>query len=761
MTHEIETLKVGTQIENYYILSVVHVSHSKIVYHAEDMKYNREVWLYEYFPEPIAKRHHKSDEQSTVYVHPTQRELFDLGKTEFHNFYTNLKTLNHPSIPLIYETFESAGTLYVSTKYNAHTTSLSHNLNDTTKIFSDQQIGMLALNIVRVFVLLQERGLQIHLLTPEILLIETPTQRPLLPYVEYKTLNKELLQNSISELGRVLYEIMQRENFQESDLLKPLEASRGYSAALCGLVNRMITNDVTKQFKTFQELQMLLKSYESTLLECEQIVCEKREDKLSNYLSLTSILLIILFGYYVFTKQTTDVKDVTWLDSARYHLAAYFGNLRGELALAQMYEKGYYVNADIEEAVFWYKKAAHKGDKDAQINLAYIYKNVAGVKDEKAAHEIFLKLANSRELYAQKTVAYNYMQGQGVTQDYQQAMHWFLKAYEQGDAYSCGAIGLMYASGNGVPKDLTKALEWFQKGVDRNDTYSKKEFAILKERLNKSTQLFQHEQSRKEYNLGYAYETGSTKSKNHKEAIKHYQQAAALGNITAEFRLAQLYERSEEFPRDDMAALFWYKKAAEHGDRVAYYRISQLYRAGHGVEKSDVLALQWCKEAADRGLGVAQGMMGSSYEFGWGTGINYTVARHWYKLAIESGYENAVGRLDGLNQKLQAKEEVVPIKRKQQVQTQRPQNNSVEVNSLNISLVNVKACLSCHGQHFEKSALGKSAIVSNMSKSEIATALKGYKYGTYGGELKVLMRGQVMKYSDNALERVSQSIGRY
>jgi hypothetical protein len=759
------TLPIRTQIENYYILTVAYSSDTKIIYHAEDMKYNREVWLYEYFPEPIAKRHYKDNGQSTVYTHPTQREVFDLGKSELQHFYTKLKTLNHPSIPLVYEIFESSGTLYIAMKYDTQTKTLRHLLQNREK-FSEQQVGIVALTMAKVFVLLQERGLQMHLLTPDTLLVDATTLKPLTPYVTYKTYNQEFFQESLYELGRLLYEIVDRENFQESEPLQPLQPNKEYSAALCGVINRMISDDATKQFKSYQELQTLLKSYASPSLECEQIVCEKQEDKLSAYLTLASIVLIILFGYYVFTKPTTDVKDVTWFDSMRYHIAGYFGNLKAELALAQMYEKGYYVDADIKEAVFWYKKAAQQGDRDAQINLAYIYKNVASVKDEAAAHKIFLKLATSGEVYAQKTVAYSYMQGEGVAQDYAQAMHWFLKAYEQGDAYSCGAIGWMYASGNGVTKDLEEALKWFEKGAQRNDSYSKKELARAKANLDKSTNLSQHEQSRQEYNLGYAYEKGNTKSKNHKEALKHYELAAKLGNITAEFRIAQLYERSEELPRDYMAALSWYKKAAEHGDKLAYYRISQLYRAGHGVAKSDVLALQWCKEAADRGLGVAQGMMGSSYEFGWGTSIDYKQARYWYKLAIASGYENAAERLERLNKKLQPKQEVVPVRRKQpaqrqQAQPQQPQNNSVEVNSLNISLVNIKSCMSCHGQRFERSALGKSAIVANMTQSQIATALLGYKYGIYGGEMKALMKGQVLRYSDDALTKVAQSIARY
>ena len=74
--------------------------------------------------------------------------------------------------------------------------------------------------------------------------------------------------------------------------------------------------------------------------------------------------------------------------------------------------------------------------------------------------------------------------------------------------------------------------------------------------------------------------------------------------------------------------------------------------------------------------------------------------------------------------------------------------------------VNAGACKGCHGQNFEKKALGKSKDVSAMTHADIATALKGYKAGTYGGPMKGLMKGQVAKYSDADLDAFAQTIGK-
>ncbi len=70
----------------------------------------------------------------------------------------------------------------------------------------------------------------------------------------------------------------------------------------------------------------------------------------------------------------------------------------------------------------------------------------------------------------------------------------------------------------------------------------------------------------------------------------------------------------------------------------------------------------------------------------------------------------------------------------------------------------LKKCLACHGQNWSRPALGKSKIVSNMSRQNILRALKGYKQGTYGGPLRAIMKGQVARYSDAELEMIANTI---
>ena len=71
-----------------------------------------------------------------------------------------------------------------------------------------------------------------------------------------------------------------------------------------------------------------------------------------------------------------------------------------------------------------------------------------------------------------------------------------------------------------------------------------------------------------------------------------------------------------------------------------------------------------------------------------------------------------------------------------------------------------KKCAACHGPNGEKSALGKSKIIKDLSQADIVTAMKGYKDGTYGGAMKALMKGQVAALSDEDIEAIATHIGK-
>ncbi|MBA4369259.1 MAG: hypothetical protein C0403_16655, partial [Desulfobacterium sp.] len=54
-----------------------------------------------------------------------------------------------------------------------------------------------------------------------------------------------------------------------------------------------------------------------------------------------------------------------------------------------------------------------------------------------------------------------YLNGDGVPQNYQEAIKWFLKAAEQGHDNAQYNLGIVYEKGKGVPQNMIEAYVWY------------------------------------------------------------------------------------------------------------------------------------------------------------------------------------------------------------------------------------------------------------------------------------------------------------
>ncbi len=80
--------------------------------------------------------------------------------------------------------------------------------------------------------------------------------------------------------------------------------------------------------------------------------------------------------------------------------------------------------------------------------------------------------------------------------------------------------------------------------------------------------------------------------------------------------------------------------------------------------------------------------------------------------------------------------------------------------SVTASAFETTSCIGCHGADFEKSAMGKSKIVTEMTAEEITTALNGYKDGSYGGPMKMLMKGPATAMSEEDIKAFAEATGK-
>ena len=107
-------------------------------------------------------------------------------------------------------------------------------------------------------------------------------------------------------------------------------------------------------------------------------------------------------------------------------------------------------------------KRAEQGHAPSQFNLGVMYSQGQGVsQDYKEAVRWYLAAAEQGYESAQYGLGDMYYDGQGVSQDYKEALRWYLAAAEQGYSSAQVALGVMYERGQGVPQDYIQAHMWF------------------------------------------------------------------------------------------------------------------------------------------------------------------------------------------------------------------------------------------------------------------------------------------------------------
>lgn len=86
----------------------------------------------------------------------------------------------------------------------------------------------------------------------------------------------------------------------------------------------------------------------------------------------------------------------------------------------------------------------------------------------------WLELARQGNAVAQEHLCLIYHQGDGVRQDFREALRWFRLAADQGNTDAQTSLGLMYEDGEGVPKDYVQAHMWYNLASAGGDASAKR-----------------------------------------------------------------------------------------------------------------------------------------------------------------------------------------------------------------------------------------------------------------------------------------------
>lgn len=129
--------------------------------------------------------------------------------------------------------------------------------------------------------------------------------------------------------------------------------------------------------------------------------------------------------------------------------------------------------------------SAEQGDAEAQAKLGYIFFHGQGVPQDYAeAIRWYSKAADQGNARGEDGLAFMYLQGHGVTQDRAEARNWYRKAADQGYAKSQYNLGNMYFYGEGMPQNRAEADRWYQKAADQGDAYARRALGLKGPGLN-------------------------------------------------------------------------------------------------------------------------------------------------------------------------------------------------------------------------------------------------------------------------------------
>ena len=178
----------------------------------------------------------------------------------------------------------------------------------------------------------------------------------------------------------------------------------------------------------------------------------------------TVVLMLALFVFPMFPQ---DIQPPSEAEIGELRQKAEQGDAGFQSDLGRLYEFGWGVTKDYEEAVRWYRLAAEQGNAPAQYSLWVMYYNGEGVPQDRAEAVRWLRLAAEQgHASAQYNLAGMYDDGEGVPLNDQEAVHWYRLAAKQGHASAQNNLAWLYAtSENPEVRDPEKALEYAKLAV--------------------------------------------------------------------------------------------------------------------------------------------------------------------------------------------------------------------------------------------------------------------------------------------------------
>ena len=310
-----------------------------------------------------------------------------------------------------------------------------------------------------------------------------------------------------------------------------------------------------------------------------------------------------------------------WLSKAADH-----GNGKAMFYLGQFYHYGINTERNTMRALELYTKSAETGYGEALKKLGRVFHTgELGPTDEKRSADyyeeafdvLYEKAMGENDAECQQILGSSYLDGEGVTKSYHQAIKFYQKAANNCHANGYNSLGYCYGSGLGVKENEVECHK----------------LTLVAANLGLPIAMD---------NISKHYLNGNGVEKSVDDYQKWVHRAAECGSHTALYSIALDYLIGEICEKNIAKAYKWLKEAINSGSLQAMAMLGLLYEEGD-VEETDAMqkAFELYKQAAIGGYFSAYIYLGNCYYYGNGTAENDIEAERWY-LEIAKAYEKMI-----------------------------------------------------------------------------------------------------------------------
>jgi|GEM_PF-4891263 len=213
------------------------------------------------------------------------------------------------------------------------------------------------------------------------------------------------------------------------------------------------------------------------------------------------------------------------------------------------------------------------------------------------------------DLDGQFALGVRLLKGEGVSQDIPKGLFWLRKAAGKEHPMALFVLGQLYMAGYGVEKNPELAVRLLREAASRGVAAAKSALAQMEgvAPQQKGSAVASDPQTNYESGLESLNDRNSDQIK---QAIAHFEGAAAQGHVLAQAKLGEIFFQGKRTRRDYDAAFIWYQAAAQAGNAEAQYWLGEMYRQGLGTTADNALASKWLRQAARLGHPMARDRLG-------------------------------------------------------------------------------------------------------------------------------------------------------